>query len=147
MYILGILPVTWIAILIAPYIKGGVINVVNNISVISSKPFNIIWCENSIKTILVFICIYVLGISIYESTKKNYRRREEHGSAKWGDSKVINKKYMQKPLKNNKILTQNVAIGLNDRNHRRNLNVLVCGRKWSRKNKILWKTKCNAMRR
>lgn len=146
MYILGILPVTWIAILIAPYIKGGVINVVNNISVISSKPFNIIWCENSIKTILVFICIYVLGISIYESTKKNYRRREEHGSAKWGDSKVINKKYMQKPLKNNKILTQNVAIGLNGRNHRRNLNVLVCGRKWSRKNKILWKTKCNAMR-
>lgn len=145
MYILGILPVTWIAILIAPYIKGGVINVVNNISVISSKPFNIIWCENSIKTILVFICIYVLGISIYESTKKNYRRREEHGSAKWGDSKVINKKYMQKPLKNNKILTQNVAIGLNGRNHRRNLNVLVCGRKWSRKNKILWKTKCNAM--
>ena len=144
MYILGILPVTWIAILIAPYIKGGVINVVNNIS---SKPFNIIWCENSIKTILVFICIYVLGISIYESTKKNYRRREEHGSAKWGDSKVINKKYMQKPLKNNKILTQNVAIGLNGRNHRRNLNVLVCGRKWSRKNKILWKTKCNAMRR
>ena len=147
MYILGILPVTWIAILIAPYIKGGVINVVNNISVISSKPFNIIWCENSIKAILVFICIYVLGISIYESTKKNYRRREEHGSAKWGDSKVINKKYMQKPLKNNKILTQNVAIGLNGRNHRRNLNVLVCGRKWSRKNKILWKTKCNAMRR
>lgn len=147
MYILGILPVTWIAILIAPYIKGGVINVVNNISVISSKPFNIIWCENSIKTILVFICIYVLGISIYESTKKNYRKREEHGSAKWGDSKVINKKYMQKPLKNNKILTQNVAIGLNGRNHRRNLNVLVCGRKWSRKNKILWKTKCNAMRR
>lgn len=146
MYILGILPVTWIAILIAPYIKGGVINVVNNISVISSNPFNIIWCENSIKTILVFICIYVLGISIYESTKKNYRRREEHGSAKWGDSKVINKKYMQKPLKNNKILTQNVAIGLNGRNHRRNLNVLVCGRKWSRKNKILWKTKCNAMR-
>lgn len=147
MYILGILPVTWIAILSAPYIKGGVINVVNNISVISSNPFNIIWCENSIKTILVFICIYVLGISIYESTKKNYRRREEHGSAKWGDSKVINKKYMQKPLKNNKILTQNVAIGLNGRNHRRNLNVLVCGRKWSRKNKILWKTKCNAMRR
>ncbi len=128
MYILGILPVTWIAILIAPYIKGGVINVVNNISVISSNPFNIIWCENSIKTILVFICIYVLGISIYESTKKNYRRREEHGSAKWGNSKVINKKYMQKPLKNNKILTQNVAIGLNGRNHRRNLNVLVCGR-------------------
>ncbi len=61
------------------------------------------------------------------ATKKNYRRREEHGSAKWGNPKAINKKYKQKPFANNKILTQNVAIGLNGRRHRRNLNILVCG--------------------
>ena len=94
------------------------------------NPFNLIWCENSIKTILIFICFYVLGISIYESTKKNYRRREEHGSAKWGIASVLNKKYRQKPFNDNKILTQNVAIGLNGKQHRRNLNVLICGR-WS----------------
>ena len=92
------------------------------------NPFNLIWCENSIKTILIFICFYVLGISIYESTKKNYRRREEHGSAKWGIASVLNKKYRQKPFNDNKILTQNVAIGLNGKQHRRNLNVLICGR-------------------
>lgn len=125
------------AILIAPYIDRGLIGIINNFQEITNNPLNLIWCENSPKTILIFICIYILGISIYESTKKNYRRREEHGSAKWGIASVINKKYMQKPLKNNKLLTQNVAIGLNGRKHRRNLNVLICGRKWSRKNKVL----------
>ena len=60
--------------------------------------------------------------------KKNYRRREEHGSAKWGIASVLNKKYRQKPFNDNKILTQNVAIGLNGKQHRRNLNVLICGR-------------------
>lgn len=54
-----------------------------------------------------------MGIGIYLSTKKNYRRREEHGSAKWGNASVINKKYVQKPISENKLLTQNVALGLN----------------------------------
>lgn len=54
-----------------------------------------------------------MGIGIYISLKKNYRRREEHGSAKWGIANVINKKYEQKPISNNKILTQNVSLGLN----------------------------------
>ena len=34
---------------------------------------------------------------------------------------------MQQPINNNKLLTQNVCIGLDGRKHRRNLNVLVCG--------------------
>lgn len=86
-------------------------------------------CENSIRVILFFMLIYGIGISIYESTKKNYRKKEEHGSAKWGIAKIINKKYKQYPVNHNKILTQNVAIGLEGRKHKRNLNVLVCGRK------------------
>lgn len=128
MYILGIIPAAWGAMLIAPYINNGIVGIINNFSKIMENPFNLIWCENSIKTILIFICFYILGISIYESTKKNYRRREEHGSAKWGIAGVVDKKYRQKPFYDNKILTQNVAIGLNGRKHRRNLNVLICGR-------------------
>ena len=129
MYVLGIIPTVWGAILIAPYINGGIMEIIGNFSKITDNPFNLIWCENSLKTILIFICFYVLGIGIYESTKKNYRRREEHGSAKWGIASVVNKKYRQKPFSDNKILTQNVALGLNGKQHRRNLNVLVCGRK------------------
>ena len=70
---------------------------------------------------------YGLGIGVYLSTDRNYRRREEHGSARWGDPKGINRKYADKELTANKILTQNVAIGLDGRRHRRNLNVLVVG--------------------
>ena len=70
--------------------------------------------------------IYLLGILLYESTRKNYRRREENGSAKWGDAGKINKKYKQ-PNNYNKILTKNVSIGLNGKKHRRNVNVLVIG--------------------
>lgn len=129
MYVLGIIPTIWVAILIAPYINSGIMGIISNFSKITDNPFNLIWCENSLKTILIFICFYVLGVGIYESTKKNYRRREEHGSAKWGIASVVNKKYRQKPFSDNKILTQNVALGLNGKQHRRNLNVLVCGRK------------------
>ena len=32
---------------------------------------------------------YGMGIGIYLSTRRNYRRGEEHGSAKWGDANVF----------------------------------------------------------
>ena len=67
------------------------------------------------------------AICLYYSTKRNYRRGEEHGSAKWGNPKEINRKYMQQPSSDNKLLTQQVRVGLDGRKHRRNLNVLVCG--------------------
>lgn len=123
----GIIPLILVAILIAPYINGGIINVIKNFPKIFNSPIRIVWCEDSLKSIFIFIAIYILVIGIYTSTRKNYRRREEHGSAKWGDTKTINKKYEQKPFADNKILTQNVVIGLDGKKHRRNLNVLVCG--------------------
>ena len=96
-------------------------------SEVIGNPFHITWCDSSIKVIIVFIIGYVMAITIYLSTKKNYRRREEHGSARWGNANEINKKYKQLPMDRNKLLTQNVCIGLNGKKHRRNLNVLVCG--------------------
>ena len=71
--------------------------------------------------------MYGIAIGVYLSTEHNYRRREEHGSAKWGTAGSVNKKYANKDKTQNKLLTQNVAIGLDGRKHRRNLNVLVCG--------------------
>ena len=68
-----------------------------------------------------------MAIGIYFSTRRNYRRREEHGSAKWGNADALNKKYRDKDPSENKLLTQNVRIGLDGKKHRRNLNILVCG--------------------
>lgn len=126
LYILGIIPVIWIALLIAPYSKGGLIEIIKNGSEALGNPFKIILMESSIKTILIFLLIYVLSILVYESTRKNYRRREENGSAKWGEANELNKKYKQ-PNNYNKILTKNVSLGLNGKKHRRNVNVLVVG--------------------
>lgn len=70
---------------------------------------------------------FTLSIGICFSTRRNYRRREEHGSAKWGDAKMLNRKYADKNFSANKLLTQTVRIGLDGRKHRRNLNILVCG--------------------
>lgn len=131
MYIIGIIPVIWLALLVAPYLKNGLVEVIKNGTNIFENPFKIIFMENSLKTIFIFLLVYGISILLYESTRKNYRRREENGSAKWGDVAKINKKYIQ-PNNYNKILTKNVAIGLKGREHRRNVNVLVIGRKWCR---------------
>ena len=126
--IIGIIPVVWIALLLAPYLNDGLVGIINNISKITENPFNIILCENSLKTVFFFLLAYGLGIGVYLSTRKNYRKTEEHGSAKWGSAKKVNKKYKDNTdIYKNKVLTQNVCIGLDGRKHRRNLNTLVCG--------------------
>ena len=127
LYACGIIPVVWLALLLAPYMGGGLAGLVQYGGAALDHPFHIVWCEDSLKTVLIFLSCYGLGIGVYLSTDRNYRRREEHGSARWGDPKGINRKYADKELTANKILTQNVAIGLDGRRHRRNLNVLVVG--------------------
>lgn len=127
LYAFGLVPVIWLALSVAPYIDGGLAEIIKNLSVAFSNPFNISFCEDSVKTVLIFVLAYALCIGIYLSNDKNYRRREEHGSAKWGKTSTIRKKYTDAETPKNKVLTQNTAIGLDGRKHRRNLNVLVCG--------------------
>lgn len=125
--VIGILPVVWLALLIAPSVKGGLPEILPKLMIVFNNPFQIELCEDSLKTVLVLLLCYGFGIGIYFSTRRNYRRREEHGSAKWGDARAVNKKYCQTPKSENKLMTQNVSIGLNAKKHRRNLNTLVCG--------------------
>ncbi len=127
LYLLGVIPTIWIALLIAPSIHGGLPTIIKDFPKAMENPFSIAFCHDSIKTIFIFVVAYLLGIGIYISTKKNYRRREEHGSAEWGEAKTINKKYEQNPYSSNKILTQNVCIGYDSRKHRRNMNTLIIG--------------------
>lgn len=123
----GMIPLVWLALLTAPYISGGLLEIVRNLPIAMGNPFQITLCEDSLKTVLLFLGIYGMGIGIYLSTRKNYRRREEHGSAKWGNAGVINKKYRDKDPFANKLLTQYVRIGLDGKKHRRNLNILCIG--------------------
>lgn len=125
--LIGIIPVVWLGLLIAPSVKGGLPEILTSLMNAMNAPFHIELCEDSVKAVLVLLLCYGMGIGIYFSTRRNYRRREEHGSAKWGTASAVNKKYAQQPKSENKLLTQNVAIGLNAKKHRRNLNTLVIG--------------------
>lgn len=127
LYCLGTIPVIWLALLIAPFMEEGLPGLIQNFGAAMSRPFYITLCGNSLKTILVLLLCYGLAIGIYLSTQRNYRRREEHGSAQWGSPVQVNRKYADKVPTRNKILTQNVSVGLDGRKHRRNLNTLVCG--------------------
>ena len=122
-----LIPVVWAALLTAPSLSGGLPEILENLTAAMNDPFNIHWVDNTPKCILLFVAAYGMGIGIYLSTKRNYRRREEHGSARWGGAAAVCKKYRDKNPQKNKILTQNVRIGLDGRKHRRNLNVMVVG--------------------
>lgn len=127
LYCLGTIPVTWLALLIAPYMEGGLAGLIRNFGPAMENPFHVVLCADSGRVVAALLLCYALAIGVYLSTQRNYRRREEHGSAKWGWAAQVNRKYADAHSTENKILTQNVAIGLDGRKHRRNLNTLVCG--------------------
>ena len=91
------------------------------------QPFSISYTPYTLRCVFTFTIAYVLGIGIYYSQKRNYRRGVEHGSAKWGDAASICKRYRDKRYTQNLILTQNFRMGLDCYQHKRNLNVLVVG--------------------
>lgn len=122
-----IIPVIWIALLIAPFIHKGLFNAMDDISNAFDNPFSITWCSDSLRTVAIFLLFYLLGVGIYLSSLRNYRKKEEYGSAKWGNTKQVNKKYADPKYFENKLLSQNVRIGLDGKKHRRNLNTIVIG--------------------
>lgn len=119
-------PVMYLALAAAPYLGEGLGSMLQGMILALEKP-NIVFCKDSLKTVLLFLLVYAGSIGVYLSMQRNYRRGAEHGSAKWGNPQTVNRKYMQKPPKQNKLLTQQVRIGLDGRKHRRNLNVIVIG--------------------
>ncbi len=125
--LLGILPIVWLGLLMSPAVSGGLPEIIATFPAAINQPFHIVWCEDSLKTVLIFLCCYGMGIGVCFSSQRNYRRREEHGSAKWGDAAAIGKKYRAAQYADNKIFTQNVRMGLDVRRHRRQLNSIIVG--------------------
>lgn len=125
--LLGMLPVAWMGLLMAPAASGGLPEMLSQFIEVMNNPAQIELCEDSLKTVLLFLFAYGLILGIYFSTRRNYRRGEEHGSAKWGDAHAVNKKYRAKKPEENRLFTQSVRMGLDGRKHRRNLNTMVVG--------------------
>lgn len=126
-YFVGAVFIAWLSVLVAPCIHEGLFDAIIYLNEAMNSPFSFELCQDTLKCILISESIYSFSYLAYYYNRKNYRRNEEYGSAKWANNKAVNKKYTEKEYYSNKILSQNVRIGLDGRRHRRNLNTLVIG--------------------
>lgn len=138
LYFIGALGVIWLALLVAP-IEGGVAGWIGELPMRFTRPWEIQWCEQSLTCIVLFLGLYAIGIGLYRTTRRKYRRREEYGSAQWGDVYRLCRKYRDGNSEKNRILTQHMQMGLDGKKHRRNLNTLICGGSGSGKTRFYCK--------
>ncbi len=124
LWLVGCLPVIWAGMLIGQSLGGGLADIMENLSNSLSTPWMVRWTEYSLPAVLISLLGYGLALSIYSSEQGKRRDGEEHGSAAWGNVRQVNAEFAQKE---NKLLTQNVRLGLDTHKHRRSLNVLVIG--------------------
>ena len=125
--LLGIIPVGWLGLHLAPHIGDGLAGIITELQTALDAPFSITLVETTPKCILVCLGIYALAIGIALSSERNTRNGEEHGSAKWGNARLLCKKYALSLYASNLIFTQSIRLGLDSKMHRRNLNVLIVG--------------------
>lgn len=97
------------------------------------------WTEYSIRAILLSLSAYVGGIALYWSSRQNLRPGEEHGSARWGSVRELDRKYRDKDEEMNVILTKHLRMSLDGRKHRRNLLQIVVGGSGSGKTRYVVK--------
>lgn len=109
-------------------------------SQVLERPFSIDWTPYTLKCMLVGLLLYGCGIALYYSSRENRRPGEEYGSAKWGNPKELNRKYMDHQHKDaNIILTQRVRLGMDGYITQRNMNILVIGGSGSGKTRYFCK--------
>lgn len=97
------------------------------------------WTEYSLRAILLSLSAYVGGIALYWSSRQNLRPGEEHGSARWGSARELDRKYRDRDEEMNVILTKHLRMSLDGRKHRRNLLQIVVGGSGSGKTRYVVK--------
>ena len=128
-WVLLVIPVLWLAALLASGYKDGMtlFDLMAVFPTLMEKPFAIRWTPHTLKFLLIGLAVYGYAVTLYFSASENRRPGEEHGSARWGNVRQLNRKYRDKAPENNVILTQHLQMGLDGRKHRRNLLQIVIG--------------------
>ena len=123
-YLIGTIPVIWLALLLAQSLGGGLPELLQNLTRALEQPTNIVWTNKSLPTILICLAAYGMAVLLYRTNQGRTRDGEEHGSAAWATPASVNAQFAQK---DSIPLTQHVRLGLDTHKHRRSLNVLVIG--------------------
>ena len=123
-YLIGTIPVVWLALLLAQSLGGGLPELLRNLTSALEQPTNIVWTDKSLPTTLICLAAYGMAVLLYRTNQGRTRDGEEHGSAAWATPASVNAQFAQKDSIS---LTQHVRLGLDTHKHRRSLNVLVIG--------------------
>ena len=123
------LPVMWIGAGMATGYEDGmtIFELMGRFSEWADHPLIMRWTPYTLKFMGIALMLYVFAIVLFLSTKQNRRPGEEHGSARWGSAKQLDRKYRDKNPKRNAILTQHLRMSLNSRQHLRNLLQIIVG--------------------
>lgn len=141
MLLLMLGPVLYLAAVLASGYEDGmnIIELMGRFAELVERPFSLRWTEHTLKFMLVAVVAYGVTILFLFSTKENKRTGEEHGSARWGSARQLDRKYRDKDPERNTVLTQHVSMSLDGRKHRRNLLQIVVGGSGSGKTRFFAK--------
>ena len=136
-----VVPIVWLAVLMAGCYTPGmtIFDLAAQFSEVTQTPFSLHWTPYTMKFIGIFLLLYDGAILFYYTGQKNTRPGEEHGSASWGSVRELDKKYRDKDLCKNVILTQHLQMSMNGKLHRRNLLQIIVGGSGSGKTRFLAK--------
>ena len=141
MLLLMLGPVLYLAAVLASGYEDGIniIELMGRFAEMVERPFSLRWTGHTLKFMLVAVVAYGVTILFLFSTKENKRTGEEHGSARWGSARQLDRKYRDKDPERNTVLTQHVSMSLDGRKHRRNLLQIVVGGSGSGKTRFFAK--------
>ena len=141
MLLLMLGPVLYLTAVLASGYEDGmnIIELMGRFAELVERPFSLRWTGHTLKFMLGAVIAYGVTVLFLFSTKENKRTGEEHGSARWGSARQLDRKYRDKDPERNTVLTQHVSMSLDGRKHRRNLLQIVVGGSGSGKTRFFAK--------
>ena len=126
---LGI-PLLWLAAALAQTLEAGsgLSGIAAELSVLMGDPLSVRWCSRTGAFLLAVIVLYPMGVFCYCQDQADRRPGAEHGTARWGSARRLDRKYRnRKDPQQNYLLSAHVRMSMNSHQHKHNLNVMVIG--------------------
>ena len=126
-------PIIWLAVLAAQCCGEGVglFEWFNRVNEALKTPFSLQLTSYTKKAVLMALAAYGFAVAWYYAEKGNRRPGEEHGSARWGIAREVNKHFRTKPGDRYILLSKRISISMSVRDlpqeHQTNHIVLVVG--------------------
>lgn len=126
-------PVIWLAVLAAQCCGEGVglFEWLTRMNEALKTPFSLHLTTYTKKAVPMALAAYGFAAAWYYAEKGNRRPGEEHGSARWGVAREVNKHFQTKPYDRYILISKSISISMSVRDlpqeHQTNHNILVVG--------------------